>query len=83
MSLRASTDWLLCDVEINPGVEESCCTNSFDSCPERRRQIETRLLRKLDMRASFLLLVYLMNIVSFPSILVATSSRPFRSTEAT
>ncbi|KIM52142.1 hypothetical protein SCLCIDRAFT_141785 [Scleroderma citrinum Foug A] len=43
-------------------MEESRHTNSFDSCPERRRQIEKRLLRKLDLRVSFLLLVWLINI---------------------
>ena len=83
MSPRASADRLLCDVEINPGMEESRHTNSFDSCPERRRQIEKRLLQKLDLRVSFLLLVWLINIVSSPSVFMVTPSRFFRSTEAT
>ena len=79
MSPRVSTDWLLSDAEINPRVEESCCT----SCPEPRGQIEKSLLRKLDLRVSFLLLVWLMNIVSSLSVIVTTCSRFFRSTEAT
>ena len=69
MSLRASTDRLLGDVETNPGVEEytrSSGFNTFDasfSDQEKRRKIEKSLLRKLDWRLSFLILVSLMNYV--------------------
>ena len=69
MSLRASTDRLLGDVETNPGVEEytrSSGFNTFDAGfgdQEKWRQIEKSLLRKLDLRLSFLILVSLMNYV--------------------
>ena len=64
MSSRASTDWLLGDVDINPEYTTPSHTDNFDSCSaERRRQIEKSLLRKLDLRVSLLVLIWLMNIV--------------------
>ena len=85
MSSRASTDRLLGDVDINPEYTTPSHTNNFDSCSaERRRQIEKSLLWKLDLRVSFLVLIWLMNIVGSlrecPHVVVA-SSPPFRSTE--
>ena len=70
MSPRASTDCLLCDVEINTEYTRSSHPDCFDGCPERIRQIEKSLLRKLDLRVSFLVLVWLMNIVSFLNALM-------------
>ncbi|KIM52150.1 hypothetical protein SCLCIDRAFT_581013 [Scleroderma citrinum Foug A] len=67
MSRRASTDRLLGDVDINPDCEQyssSADINTFNAVlgnPERRRKIERRLLWKLDLRLSFLILVSLMN----------------------
>ena len=85
MSSRASTDRLLGDVDINPEYTTPSHTDNFDSCSaERRRQIEKSLLRKLDLRVSFLVLIWLMNIVGSlrecPHVVVV-SSPPFRSTE--
>ena len=85
MSPRASTDRLLCDVEINTeSYTRSSHPDNFDISPERRGQIEKGFLRKLDLRVSFLVLVWLMNIVSPPECvdIVATSlSLFFRLTE--
>ncbi|KAL4071150.1 major facilitator superfamily domain-containing protein [Scleroderma yunnanense] len=67
MSPRVSTDRLLGDVEIHADVQEytrPSDANSFDAGfggPEGRRQVEKSLLRKLDLRLSFLVLVFLMN----------------------
>ena len=71
MSPRASTDCLLCDVEINTEYTRSSHPDSFDISPERRGQIEKGLLRKLDLRVFFLVLVWLMNIVSPPNVLIS------------
>ena len=76
MSRRASTDRLLGDVDINPDIEQygsSPDINTFDAVlgsPERRRQIEKRLLWKLDLRLSFLIIVSLMNYVGSPCFLI-------------
>ena len=71
MSFRASTDQLLGDVDINAEYTRSSHTDNFDSCSaERRREIEKSLLRKLDLRVSFLVLIWLMNIVGCPDALV-------------
>ncbi|KAL4071135.1 major facilitator superfamily domain-containing protein [Scleroderma yunnanense] len=67
MSPSASTYRLLDDVEIDLDVEEH--TSSSDTDPSdaifgslaRRRQIEKGLLRKLDLRLCFIVLVFLMN----------------------
>ena len=74
MSSQASTDRLLGDVEINPDIEEYGTSMHIRHHPdtvlggsERRRQVEKKLLRKLDYRLTFLLLVYIMNCVSFLS----------------
>jgi len=74
MSSQASTDRLLGDVGINPDFEEYGTSMHTDQHPdtvfggsERRRQVEKKLLRKLDYRLTFLLLIYIMNYVSFPS----------------
>ena len=77
MSHRTWSDQLLGDIDINPGVEEysrSPDINTFHAIalgsPERRRQIEKRLLWKLDLRLSFLILVSLMNYVGSPYFLI-------------
>ena len=76
MSRRASTDRLLGDVDINPDIEQygsSPDINTFDAVlgsPERRRQIEKRLLWKLNLRLSFLIIVSLMNYVGSPCFLI-------------
>ena len=71
MSFRASTDQLLGDVDINAEYTRSSHTDNFDSCSAgRRREIEKSLLRKLDLRVSFLVLIWLLNIVGCPDALV-------------
>ena len=77
MSHRTWSDQLLGDIDINPGVEEysrSPDINTFHAIAlgslERRRQIEKRLLWKLDLRLSFLILVSLMNYVGSPYFLI-------------
>ena len=80
MSRRASTDRLLGDVDINPDCEQyssSADINTFNAVlgnPERRRQIERRLLWKLDLRLSFLILVSLMNFVGSLCFLIGPFS---------
>ena len=72
MSPRVSTDQLLGNIEIDPDVEgygtsvdTGQHTDTVSGGPERRRQVEKKLLRKLDCRVAFLLLVYIVNFVSF------------------
>lgn len=58
------------DSETHSDVEQHCTSDSdmdplenagpFGS-PERRRQVEKKLLQKLDQRVAFLVLVYIMN----------------------
>jgi len=68
MSLRVSTDQLLGNTEIDEGYGTSRDTHQHADAvfggPERRRQVEKKLLRKLDHRVAFLLLVYIVNFVS-------------------
>ena len=85
MSSRASTDQLLGDVDINPEYTTPSHTDNFDSCSaEWWRQIKKSLIWKLDLRVSFLVLIWLMNIVGSLrecAYVVVASSPPFRSTE--
>ena len=83
--LQSIYNWLLGDVDINPEYITPLHANNFDSCSaERWRQIEKSLLRKLDLRVSFLVLIWLINIVGSlrecAHVMVA-SSPPFRLTE--
>lgn len=67
MSLRASTDRLLGDIEIHHGADVSSDIAHPDDCfggPEKRKRVEQELLRKLDLRVFFLVLVALINYVS-------------------
>ena len=67
MSLRASTDRLLGDIEIHHGADVSSGIDHPDACsgcPEKRKRLEKGLLRKLDLRVFFLVLVALINYVS-------------------
>ena len=64
MSARASTDRLLDDTENVEGYTRSSGINTDLGHLETRRQIEKKLLRKLDLRLSFLTLLSLMNYVS-------------------
>jgi len=58
----ASTDHLLGDTDIRQYVDEEYCTEVREAGNlERRKRITKRLLRKLDLRVSFLVLVYIMN----------------------
>ena len=52
MSPRASTDWLLGDVEINADIEGDT---------DKQKEVEERLLWKLDLRLLFLILIIIMN----------------------
>lgn len=70
ISQRASTDQLLGHPEICPDVEE--CRVPADTDPllcelQKRRELEKRLLRKLDLRVAFLVLVYMIDYVSSKS----------------
>lgn len=52
----------IANTEIYPDVEEYTPTSvGADSELDRRREVERRLLRKLDLRVGFLVLVYIMN----------------------
>ncbi|KIM68559.1 hypothetical protein SCLCIDRAFT_1208742 [Scleroderma citrinum Foug A] len=73
------------DSETHSDVEQHCTSDSdmdplenagpFGS-PERRRQVEKKLLQKLDQRVAFLVLVYIMNYVTS---LLAPSSFPLET----
>ena len=67
---RTSTDHLLDDTNIRQYVHVEECYSDVGEASnlETRKQIERRLLRKLDWRVSFLLLAYIMNNVSFISV---------------
>ena len=57
-----STDHLLDDTDIHLYVDGEYCTEVSEAGNlERRKRITKRLLRKLDLRVSFLVLVYIMN----------------------
>lgn len=74
MSSRTSTDRLLPDdAEISSDAEEdgafTSVANDHDvddifGGPEKRKIVEKALLRKLDVRVSFLLFISIMNYVS-------------------
>ena len=61
MSPRESTDWLLSGVEINADVERD--TDICDQDPDsvKRKEVEERLLWKLDLRLLFLILGQIMS----------------------
>ena len=62
MSLgRASTDRLLGDVEINTDIENYTDVCDQDADGDKRKELERKLLWKLDMRLLFLVLVYIMD----------------------
>ena len=62
MAAIASTDHLLDDTDIHQYVDGEYCTEVIEAGNlERRKRITKRLLRKLDLRVSFLALVYIMN----------------------
>lgn len=82
MPPRMSTDQLLGNIEIEPDIEGYRTLTSTDQHPnavfdgpERKKQVEKKLLRKLDYRVTFLLLVYILNYVS-----LVVPSQTFRST---
>ncbi|KIM50731.1 hypothetical protein SCLCIDRAFT_144748, partial [Scleroderma citrinum Foug A] len=62
MSPRASTDWLLGDVEINADIEGDT---------DKQKEVEERLLWKLDLRLLFLILIIIMNQVDRNNIAAA------------
>jgi len=66
MSPRASTDRLLGDVEINADVERHTDICDQDPDSSRRKEVEERLLWKLDLRLLFLILVIIMSQVLSP-----------------
>ena len=77
MASRTSSDHLLVDAEINtsPGENEPLI-NDVDSDadaifggPDKRKDVERALLRKLDLRLTFLLLISVMNYVGLFSLL--------------
>lgn len=79
MSLRASTDRLLGDIEIHHGADVSSDIAHPDDCfggPEKRKRVEQELLRKLDLRVFFLVLVALINYVS-PLVSLALSQKTY------
>lgn len=69
MSPRASTEQLLGDAEICPHAEDRRVSRdySFLGASHERRELEKTLLRKLDLRIAFLVVVSIMNYVSFRS----------------
>ncbi|KAL4071123.1 major facilitator superfamily domain-containing protein [Scleroderma yunnanense] len=75
MSSRTSTDRLLGDVEIYH--EEHSILSDVDHAdvvfggPEKRKQVEKKLLRKLDLRVFFLVLVGLINYMDKTNIAAA------------
>lgn len=71
--LKASTDPPFDHLEIYPDVEDRSPSTEIDSLlrkPTRRREVEKSLLRKLDLRVAFLVLVYMTNYVSDVSYLL-------------
>jgi len=67
MSPRASTEQLLGDTDIHPRVEDCRASTDTDSSfgdSLKRHELEKRLLRKLDLRVAFLVIVFIMNFVS-------------------
>jgi len=61
MSLTASTDRLLDDIEISTDAEEHADISNQDA--DKRKEVEKTLLWKLDLRVFFLTLVSIMNLV--------------------
>ncbi|KAL4071410.1 major facilitator superfamily domain-containing protein [Scleroderma yunnanense] len=66
MSPRASADRLLGNVEIHTNVEHYASTDidNLDAVfggPDKRREVEKKLLLKLDLRVLFLVLIFVMN----------------------
>ena len=75
MSPRASTEQLLDDTEMHPHVEDCRASTGSDSSfggSHKRRELEKRLLRKLDMRVAFLVIVFITNFVSLKTLVYGT-----------
>ncbi|KAL4071129.1 major facilitator superfamily domain-containing protein [Scleroderma yunnanense] len=74
-----SADRLLGDAEIHPGVEEYGSFTDVDSRdadavfggPENRKAVEKRLIRKLDLKLSFLLFISIMNYIDRSNVAAA------------
>ncbi|KAL4071093.1 major facilitator superfamily domain-containing protein [Scleroderma yunnanense] len=70
-SARTSTERLLDDTETYPDIEEyGACVDAdtlFDD-PPTSRELEKRLLRKLDLRVAFLVLVFIVNFMDRSNI---------------
>ncbi|KIM50433.1 hypothetical protein SCLCIDRAFT_1225347 [Scleroderma citrinum Foug A] len=71
MSPRASTDWLLGDVEINAVIEGHTDICDQDPDSDKRKAVEESLLWKLDSRLLFLILVGVMSQVDRSNIAAA------------
>ena len=77
MASRTSSDHLLVDAEINtsPGENEPLIddvdgdADAIFGGPDKRKDVERALLRKLDLRLTFLLLISVMNYVGLFSLL--------------
>ena len=60
-------------LEVYPDVEDRSPSESMETDPllgnpQKRRELEKSLLRKLDLRAAFLVLLYMINYASLKSL---------------